>query len=132
MSKQRLSGTIEVSIRLFRGPSKPMSAQEKTRWKAWAEALRQEMMTGLKPEVTKTVEEITAETETSKAESTLRSLRFWQACKDGKSPNDVLVTAGFVLEFEPEEKKVHEVTFKLNATWMSILNRVLERQSPSR
>ena len=105
-----------------------MSAQEKTRWKSWAEALRQEMMTGLTPEVTKSVDDIAAETESSKATSTLHSVRFWQSCKDGKSPNDVLVIAGFEIEFEPDEKKVHEVTLKLNATWMSIMNRVLERQ----
>ena len=106
-----------------------MSAQEKTRWKSWAEALRQEMMTGLKPEVTKTVDEITAETASSKATSTLHSTRFWTSCKEGKSPNEVISAAGFEIEFEPEDKKVHEVTFKLNATWMSILNKVLERQA---
>lgn len=90
------------------------------------------MMTGLKPEVTKSVDEISEETESSKAESTLHSLRFWRSCQEGKSPNDVLTTAGFELEFEEDEKKVHEVTFKLNATWMSIMNRVLERQGSGR
>lgn len=105
-----------------------MSAQEKTRWKKWAEALRQQMMTSLTPEVTKTVEDISSETASSKAASTLSSVRFWQSCRDGKSPNETLSTAGFEIDFDVEEKKVIEVTFRLNATWMSILNRVLERQ----
>ena len=52
-----------------------MTVSEKKRWKNWADCLRQEMMTGLTAEVTKSVEAITAETATSKAESTLRSAR---------------------------------------------------------
>ena len=106
-----------------------MSVQEKTRWKNWAVSLRKEMMTGLIPEVTKTVEAITTETETGKAASTLRSERFWKSCQAGKSPNDVLVVAGFEIEYEPgDDKKIHEVTLKLNKTWMSIMQRVLDRQ----
>ena len=105
-----------------------MSAQEKTRWKKWAEALRQQMMTSLTPEVTKTVEEISSETASSKAASTLQSARFWQSCQDGKSPNEVLTVAGFEIDFDAQDKKVAEVTFRLNSTWMLILNRVLERQ----
>ena len=106
-----------------------MSVQEKTRWKNWADGLRQEMMTSLTPEVTKTVATITSETATTKAESTLRSVRFWKACQAGKSPNDTLATAGFEIEFEPEDgKNISEVTLKLNQTWMSILQRVLDRK----
>lgn len=106
-----------------------MSVQEKTRWKNWADLLRQEMMTSLTPEVTKSVASITTETATTKAESTLRSVRFWKACQDGKSPNDTLSIAGFEIEFEPEDgKNVREVTLKLNQTWMTILQRVLDRK----
>lgn len=106
-----------------------MTGPEKTRWKNWADGLREEMMGGLTAEVTKSVETITAETASTKAESTLRSLRFWQSCQTGKSPNDVLAKAGFEIEFEPDdERKVREVTLRLNRTWMSILERVLDRK----
>ncbi len=107
-----------------------MTGQEKTRWKNWAVSLRQEMMTGLTPTVTKSVEDITSETATTKADSTLRSVRFWRACQQGKSPNDALTTAGFEIEFlVDEESNVPEVTLKLNGTWMTILDRVLERKN---
>jgi hypothetical protein len=106
-----------------------MSVQEKTRWKKWADRLRQEMMTGLQPEVTKTVNDITSETATTKAVSTLHSTRFWKACQAGKSPNDVLSSAGFEIDFEQDdERKVHEVTLRLNRTWMGIMQRVLDRK----
>lgn len=106
-----------------------MSVQEKVRWKNWADRLRQEMMTGLNPQVTRSVESIAAETATTKAESTLHSVRFWKACQAGKSPNDALTTAGFEIEFQPtEEKSVQQVTLRLNETWMSIMQRVLDRR----
>ncbi len=105
-----------------------MSVQEKTRWKNWADRLRQEMMTGKTPAVTKTVESICSEIESSKAESTLHSVRFWKACQTGKSPNDALATAGFEIDFEPgDDKKVKEITLRLNPTWMAILQQVLDR-----
>jgi hypothetical protein len=106
-----------------------MSIQEKVRWKNWADQLRKEMMTSLTPEVTKSVQIITQETATTKAESTLRSVRFWKACQAGKSPNDTLVMAGFVIEFEPDGSKVvSDVTLRLNNTWMSIMQRVIDRK----
>ncbi len=106
-----------------------MAVPDKTRWKAWADELRQEMMVGLTPEVTKTVDVIASETGTSKGEKTWRSAKFWKACKSGKSPNDFLSVAGFEVDFEEEEKStVREVTLKLNQTWMSIMQRVLDRQ----
>lgn|SRR5690606_28156965 len=106
-----------------------MSVQEKVRWKNWADRLRQEMMTGLEPEVTRTVQSIASETATTKAESTLHSVRFWKACQAGKSPNDALTTAGFEIDFQPtDERSVQQVTLRLNPTWMSILQRVLDRK----
>jgi hypothetical protein len=105
-----------------------MPGQETTRWKNWADSLRQKMMTGLTPEVTKSVQVIVSETATSKAESTLRSANFWRACQLGRSPNDVLAKAGFEIEFQPdEERTVREVTFRLNETWMTILDQVVDR-----
>jgi hypothetical protein len=106
-----------------------MAVQEKTRWKDWADSLRQEMMGSLTSSVTKSVEEIAEEVATTKAENTWRSERFWRSCQNGTSPNDVLKTAGFELEFEPGENRcVEEVTLSLNSTWMAILQRVLDRQ----
>ncbi len=106
-----------------------MSVQEKVRWKNWADRLRQQMMTGLEAEVTRSVESIASETATTKAESTLHSVRFWKACQAGKSPNDALSAAGFEIDFEPnDERSVQEVTLRLNATWMSIMQRVLDRK----
>jgi len=105
-----------------------MTVQEKTRWKNWAEGLRQEMMTGLQPQVTKSLASIISETATSKAESTLRSRRFWKACQEGKSPNDTLSVAGFEIDYElDDDNNVSNVTFQLNSTWMSILTPVIER-----
>ena len=106
-----------------------MSVQEKTRWKAWADELRQEMMTNLTEEVTRTVESITSETETTKTESSLRSVRFWRACQVGDSPNDVFAKAGFEIEFEQDDdRNVREVTLRLNQTWMKIMQGVIERK----
>ena len=106
-----------------------MAVQEKTRWKQWADTLRQEMMTSHTAEVTKSVESISTETATSKVASTLRSERFWKACQQGSSPNESLVDAGFEIEFKPDESRaVQEVTFKLNPTWMRILQTVLDRE----
>ena len=86
-------------------------------------------MTNLMAEVTKSVTVITSETATNKSESTLRSVRFWRACQSGKSPNDFLARAGFEIEFQQdEERNVQEVTLRLNQTWMSILDGVLERK----
>jgi len=106
-----------------------MAVSEKVLWKDWADGLRQEMMSNLTPQVTKSLEEITSETETTKAESTLRSVRFWQACQAGTTPNDVLATAGFEIEFQQDERRhVREVTLRLNESWMTILQRVLDRE----
>lgn len=106
-----------------------MAVTEKTRWKDWADSLRQEMMTNLTAEVTKSIDAIISETETTKAASTIRSVRFWKACQAGKSPNDALLTAGFEIDFESEDdRSVREVTLSLNPTWMAILQPVLDRQ----
>ena len=106
-----------------------MTVAEKTRWKNWADGLRQEMMTSLTAEVTKSLEAITSETATTKAESSLRSARFWRACQLGDSPNDFLAKAGFEIEFQQdEESNVREVTLRLNQTWMAIQHRVLARK----
>ena len=107
-----------------------MAGSEQKLWKQWADALRQEMMSGLTPEVTKSVEQIATETETTKATRTLHGTRFWSACQSGQAPNHMLVTAGFVIEYEPDEdKKVQEVTLRLNESWMTILQRVIDRKS---
>lgn len=106
-----------------------MPAQEKKRWKIWADRLRQEMMIGLVPEVTKSVEVIASETHSIKSASTLNGTKFWKACQEGKSPNDMLALAGFEIEFEPdEERKVCAVTLRLNPTWMGIMQQVLDRK----
>jgi hypothetical protein len=106
-----------------------MTGPEKKRWKTWADGLREEMMTSLTAEVTRSVDEIAAQTATTKAESTLRSERFWRACQTGKRPNDVLATAGFEIDFQQNaDRHVLEVTLRLNETWMTILNRVCDRQ----
>ena len=87
-------------------------------------------MGNLTPQITKSVEEITSETATVKAASTLRSVRFWRSCQIGKSPNDVLARAGFEIEFQPvDERYVQSVTLRLNESWMSILQRVLDRKN---
>ena len=106
-----------------------MALPDKARWRNWADGLRQEMMTSLTAEVTKTVDVITTETGTLKTEAMLKSLRFWQGCQDGSRPNDVIVAAGFEIEFAIDEKKVHEVTFRLNNTWMKIMQQVRDRKN---
>lgn len=107
-----------------------MKVPEKTLWKNWADALRQEMMTGLTPEVTKSLEDIASETATTKAEKSLQSVRFWRACQVGDSPNDFLARAGFEIDFQSEdEKTVQEVTLRLNFSWMTIMDRVIARRT---
>lgn len=107
-----------------------MTIQEKTRWKNWADGLRQEMMSSLTSEVTKSVDVIISETATKKPYNTLRSQRFWRSCQVGNSPNDCLAKAGFELEFQPDEGSgVREVTLRLNETWMRILRGVLQRKT---
>jgi hypothetical protein len=103
-----------------------MAVQEKTRWKQWADSLRQKMMGSLTPEVTMAVEEIAAEVATTKSETTWRSERFWRSCREGASPNNVLRVAGFEIEFQARDRCVSEVTLRLNGTWMTILQRVLD------
>ncbi|MFO0944105.1 MAG: hypothetical protein U0930_25495 [Pirellulales bacterium] len=101
---------------------------EKARWKKWADCLRQEMMVALIPQVTKSIESIAAETGSTKAQKTLKSLAFWRSCKSGASPNDFLNVAGFEIEFQEDEgRSVSEVTLKLNSTWLSIMQKVLDR-----
>lgn len=106
-----------------------MTGQEKLRWKKWADGLRQEMMTGLVGALTKSVDCIATETGTTKASRTLRSARFWRACQEGVAANDVLVKAGFIVEFDPDESgNVLEVTLRLNQTWLAIMQRALNRK----
>lgn len=106
-----------------------MAIQEKQRWKAWADQLRQQMMGSRTSEVTKSVDAIVTATASTKPEKTLHSERFWLGCQAGRSPNEVLVKAGFDIEFETDgERRVEEVTIKLNQTWRNILQGVLDRQ----
>ena len=107
-----------------------MTVQEKKRWKEWAEGLRQEMMGSRTPDVTKSVDAIVTATATTKGDKTVRSERFWLACQAGTSPNDVLTKAGFEIEFETDDnRRVDEVTLRLNQTWKNILQGVLDRQN---
>lgn len=106
-----------------------MTAREKTRWKAWAEELRQEMMTQLRPEITKSVEAIIEESHTELSVSLLATPRFWKSCQAGKGPNDVLVRAGFEISFsEDDNGSVELVKLQLNATWKGIMQQVLDRK----
>ena len=107
-----------------------MTVQEKTRWKQWADCLRQEMMGSRTSDVTKSLDAIVAETATTKSEKTVRSERFWLACQAGTSPNDILTKAGFEIEFEAgDDRRVEEVTLRLNQTWRDILQGALDRQN---
>ncbi len=106
-----------------------MAVRDKTLWKEWAERLRQEMMTALTPEVTKSVDSITEEIGTVKSPSVLHSRRFWTACQAAQGGNDTLVKAGFEIEFEPNaESEVDVVTLRLNHDWRAIMQRVLDRR----
>ena len=92
--------------------------------------LRQEMMSGLTPQVTKSVDSITKETGTVKSPSVLCSRRFWSSCQAAQGSNDALVKAGFEIEFEPnEEREVDTVTLRLNDTWKAIMQRVMDRRT---
>jgi hypothetical protein len=101
-----------------------MSTREQKRWKEWAERLRQTMMAARMPQLTITVDTIIQESGTEKPHKTLHSRRFWNECQTGKSLNGTLIKAGFELEFQPTEQAVIEiVTFRLNSTWLAILQR---------
>jgi hypothetical protein len=106
-----------------------MSVRDKTRWREWAERLRQEMMSALTPQVTKSVDTITEEIGTDKSPSVLHSSRFWSSCQTAQGTNDTLVKAGFEIEFEPnDESEVDLVTLRLNGTWKAIMQGVLDRR----
>lgn len=107
-----------------------MSVRDKVRWREWADELRQTMMTDLTQEVTKTVSAILEETETEKPASVVVTPRFWKSCQAGKIPNDTLLKAGFELEFEANsEGQVDAVTLRLNDTWKTIMQRVVDRRA---
>jgi hypothetical protein len=104
-------------------------SRDQKRWKEWADALRQTMMSEKVGEVTKTVAEITSETGTEKSAATLQSARFWNACILGQGSCGTLTKAGFELSYTPNGSgKVEAVTFRLNASWQAILQRVLDRK----
>ncbi|MDA0660974.1 MAG: hypothetical protein O2931_10920 [Planctomycetota bacterium] len=106
-----------------------MSVRENTRWKEWADGLRQSMMKDLTSEVIKTVDAITEETGSDRSRNVLHSRRFWDSYQVGKSPHDVFLKAGLELEFKPNEKsEIDVITIRLNKTWKSIMQRVLDRQ----
>ena len=106
-----------------------MTLQEKKRWKAWADGLRQEMMGSQTADVTKSVDAIIAATATTKREKEVRSERFWLACQAGTSPNEFLAKAGFEIEFESDDdRRVEKVTLRLNSTWKAILQGALDRK----
>jgi hypothetical protein len=104
-------------------------SRDQKRWKEWADALRQTMMSAKVGEVTKSIAEISQETGTEKAPSTLQSQRYWKACIVGEGSYSALSKAGFELSFTPNESgKVEAVTLRLNASWQAILQRVLDRK----
>jgi hypothetical protein len=104
-------------------------SRDQKRWKDWADALRQAMMTAKIGEVTKSVADISQETGTEKSASTLQSTKFWNACILGEGSNGALTKAGFELSYTPTSAgKVEAVTLRLNPSWQSILQRVLDRK----
>lgn len=106
-----------------------MTASERKRWEAWAVDLRQSMMRGLEPEVTKSVNQIVDETGTNKAPAMMHSKRFWISCQAGNSPNGMIKHAGFEIDFDPNgQNEVDSVTLRLNETWKGIMQRVMDRQ----
>ena len=106
-----------------------MTMHEKKRWKEWADCLRQEMMGSRTTDVTKSVDAIVTATTTTTAEKTVHSERFWLGFQAGTSPNEVLAKAGFEIEFETDDnRRVEEVTLRLNQTWRKILQGVIDRQ----
>lgn len=106
-----------------------MSVRDKTRWREWADGLRQKMMSELTPQVTKSVDTLSEEVGTDMSPSLLHSRRFWNACQLGKKPHETLVKAGFEVEFESnDQKEINTVTLRLNDTWKSIMQRVLDRR----
>ena len=106
-----------------------MTVSEKNRWETWAVDLRQAMMRALEPRVTKSVSQILEETGTDKTDSVMRSKRFWTSCQAGKSPNGVIKSAGFEIDFDPNgDGEVDSVTLRLNDRWKGIMQRVIDRQ----
>jgi hypothetical protein len=104
-------------------------SRDQKRWKEWADNLRQEMMAAKVGEITKTVADISLETGTDKTATTLQSARFWNACILGEGSYAILTRAGFELSYVPNpEGRVEAVTFRLNASWQAILQRVLDRK----
>ncbi|HEU0068070.1 MAG TPA: hypothetical protein VFQ26_02260 [Nitrospiraceae bacterium] len=107
-----------------------MSVKENTRWKEWAERLRQRMMAELTTEVALPVERIRTEIKTDKSASAMRTRKFWTAFQAEADTNNVLRKAGFHIDFVPNANgDVEVVTLRLNDTWKSIMQRVLDRRA---
>jgi hypothetical protein len=91
-------------------------------WVEWAETLRVHMMTNKLAEVVKPTHDIHRETGTRESLRSLQSQDFWNSCQRGSTDGDLLTKAGFVLDFVPsEDGKVESVTFRLNETWLAIM-----------
>jgi hypothetical protein len=80
------------------------------------------MMTNKVPELSKSAIEIHPEDGTHESLASMQSRGFWNSCQRGGTDWDALVKAGFELDFEPDENgKVQSVTFRLNDTWLGIM-----------
>ena len=91
-------------------------------WVEWAEKLRIHMMTVKLPEIVKSTSDIHSETKTHELFKRVQSQRFWNSWQRGDTDWDALKKAGFELDFVPNaDGKVEAVTFRLNETWLAIM-----------
>lgn len=93
-------------------------------WKDWTVRLRIEMMRSRTLEVTKTIDEIAAETGTDESIENLRSFGFWNAGRLAKKDWDTIPRNGLDIGFDTNAYgKVDQVTFSLNESWQAVLRR---------
>ena len=101
-------------------------------WIDWAEQLRIHMMTSKLPEIVKLTIDIHSETKTHDSLKRVQSQGFWNSCQRGDTDWDALKKAGFELDFVPNpDGKVEAVTFRLNETWLAIMQDTARRVEPA-
>jgi len=85
-------------------------------WKTWAIDLRERMLREKLTELTLSIDEIVDGTGTTMSPESVRSVGFWNACRDGRPDFGTIPNQGLSIEFKPSSSgEVLEVKFRLDA-----------------
>lgn len=83
-------------------------------WKNWVIDLRNQLIRENLSEITLTIDEIVAGTKTTMTPESVRSIGFWNACREGREYFDTIYKHGISIDFNPNQGgQVETVTFRL-------------------